>query len=207
MDSIHPTLHPQVAIRAFQKIPTGCFTDDDTNIFSKLRFANPEEMDGNIASSYFILAINLDLIVNFFHLQNGIYRAYFQQEHTVMKTKYLITEIFYHLANTGKFTEAINQFSINTQSHSVALVFLPTSSNIPNELQAEDIKLKSEYETLCRELQQASEEFPPEQISQLIETQAAKQDLLKKAFKLSPKEMNSLESSIMTKLAVKDLLN
>lgn len=207
MDSIHPTLHPQVVIRTFQNIPSGFFVDDSGNIFSKLRFTNPEEMDGSSTTTYFVLAINLDLVVNIFHLQNAIYRTYFQQKHQVMKTKYLITEIFYHLANTGKFTEAINQYSINLQSHSIALLFLPVSAAAPVELQPEDAKLKSEYDLFCQQIKQVGEEFPPEQINQLLERQPQKQELLKKAFKLSPKELTTLESSILTKLAVKDLLN
>jgi len=207
------SLHSTIVIRAFENVPADYFKEGDDNILSKLQFKNPEESSSNTtftSTSFLILAVNLNLVLNEFHLQNAIHKAYFQQQNGSMKTKYLSTEIFYHLSNSGKFVEAINQFSIKVDTQHLAVLFLPLSLSISsekNELVSEDDLVKKEFDSICNTLQQSGQEFPPADISQLLTKQENKKELLKKAFKLSPKEMESIETSILTKLAVKDLLN
>lgn len=139
-----------------------------------------------------ILLVNLDLVASIFHLQSAIIRSKSNQQGK-MKTKFLATEILYQLANTGKISEAIIQYSLPSKTNAVALVRLNSNESTIQE-----------YNQLCHEVIQG-EEINPNEIESLLLTEE-KRGILFKIFKFSPQEMQCpLDDILSTKLCLKDV--
>lgn len=156
------------------------------------------ETDNNPAKSL-IFGVNLELVVDDFHILNALHRSLQNAQVGKMKTKTLPAELLYQLSSTGKINEAIKQFSVSETTTDLAVVFLALNEEVAAQY-------SSVYEDVCSRI--PATEFPLSELEGRLLT-AEKKSKISKVFKLTPREITSsrFSDAISMRLAMKDIEN
>ena len=104
-------------------------------INDNIKYFNNDDNNNNnnsSSSSSRWVAIDLTLVVSLFHLNVAIHHAIANEKKGKMKTKVIQSEVKYYLSGSSKYSEAIQDYSINSNSTFIAFIYLNNDNNDSN---------------------------------------------------------------------------
>lgn len=175
-------------------------------VYSELKHA-ASILQGISSMDQRIVVADLSLVVSCFHLQLATYKALLNESQGRMKTKSIASEVLYQLSSSTKITDAIQQYSIHSESTDIAFIYITPAGGIDSTSMTTDdalLRFKSQIQSLAIE----GKEMDSQEISSSVMLTNEKSAKIAKYFKITPQELevSGLEESVATRLAVKDSL-
>ena len=152
---------------------------------------NCGELVGQTNESTRVAVIDLTAVCSLFHIKAAICKALLNEQQNCMKTKSISAEVLYQLSPVTKINDSIKTYGATESSTTVAVLILDNDS-IGQELLTQIKGTAFDLEQL-----NSSEYLSSDKVSSIS-----------KYFKLTPQELevSSLESAVITRLAIKDCL-
>jgi hypothetical protein len=105
----------------------------DDGISDNIKYFNNDDDSNSNHSNNRWIAIDLTFVVSLFHLNIAIHHASANEKKGKLKTKVLQSEVKYYLSGSSKYSEAIQDYSINSNSTFIAFIFLNDDDNNSND--------------------------------------------------------------------------
>lgn len=165
--------------------------DSRVMVFGFENVKNSAELLQSVTDEFRGAVVDLSLVCSKFHLRASAHKAVLNESQSTMKTKSISAEILYQLSTTTKINDSLSQYKVKEDSKLIAIVVVdqdPTSMDLLSDVQGTpfDLALLGAAPYLTEE----------------------KAATIAKLFKVTPQELeiSSLESAVVTRLAIKDAL-